>query len=290
MTFETAKLFIDKLLTDQYEQISTKNKKGIIFEFIGGEPFLMIDLVSQITEYLWDSMIKLNHPWLPFSRISISSNGLLYFDPKVQEYLNKYGTFISLGISLDGNKKLHDACRIDLNGNGSYDRVIAAVRAYKDYHNIMPSIKMTYAPANIGNLFESMVYLISEGYTDLQGNCVFEEGWDTSHATILYNELKKLADYLLCNDLYNKINVAFFVEDNHMPLDPSQNENWCGGTGCTMLAIDTKGECYRCIRYMSSSLQGDQKPLPIGNIYDGIAKLEEHKQNYNSTLDITRRS
>jgi sulfatase maturation enzyme AslB (radical SAM superfamily) len=83
MTFETAKVFIDKLLTDQYDLITTKTKKGLIIEFIGGEPFLMIDLVSQISDYIWESMIKLNHPWLLFSRISISSNGILYFEPKV---------------------------------------------------------------------------------------------------------------------------------------------------------------------------------------------------------------
>jgi hypothetical protein len=32
---------------------------------------------------------------------------------------------------------------------------------------VMPSIKMTYAPGNINYLYNSMLYLISEGYTDL---------------------------------------------------------------------------------------------------------------------------
>lgn len=290
MTFETAKIFIDKLLTDQYDLISTKTKKGLIVEFIGGEPFLMIDLVTQISDYLWESMIRLNHPWLLYSRISISSNGMLYFEPKVQNYLNKYGSIISLGISLDGDKELHDACRVDLNGNGSYDRVIAAVRDYKKNTGIMPGIKMTYAPGNINYFYDSMLYLISEGYTDLQGNCVFEEGWELSHATILYNELKKLSDFLLDNDLYNKIRVSLLNEDFYCPMDPEDNENWCGGTGCAMLAIDSCGDCYRCIRYTSSSLQGEQKPLPIGDIYNGIAKLDEHKYNYEQPLNITRRS
>ena len=73
MTFDTAKLFIDKLLNDQLEPITTKTRKGVIFEFIGGEPFLMIDLMTQITDYIWESMIRMDHPWLFFSRISISS-------------------------------------------------------------------------------------------------------------------------------------------------------------------------------------------------------------------------
>lgn len=290
MTFDTAKLFIDKLLNNQLEPITTETRKGVIFEFIGGEPFLMIDLMTQITDYIWESMIRMNHPWLFFSRISISSNGLLYFQPKVQAYLSKYAPFISLGISLDGNKELHDSCRLDLDGNGSYDRVIAAVRAYKKTYGSMPSIKMTYATANIGYLYDSMIYLISEGYTALQGNCVFEEGWDYPHATILYNELKKVADYLIDNELYAKINVSFFDEEAFIPLPEEDNENWCGGTGCSMLALDNVGDCYRCIRYMKSALQGDQPPLPIGDINNGIAQLPHHKENFDSTLDITRRS
>ena len=35
------------------------------------------------------------------------------------------------------------------------------------------------------------------------GNCVFEDVWNLSHAHILYNELIKIADYLIDNDLYN---------------------------------------------------------------------------------------
>jgi hypothetical protein len=111
-----------------------------------------------------------------------------------------------------------------------------------------------------------------------------------SHATTLYYELKKLSDFLLDNNLYNKIRVALLNEDFYCPMDSEDNENWCGGTGCSMLALDSCGNCYRCIRYTSSSLQGEQEPLQIGNIHDGIAKLETHKYNYESTLNITRRS
>jgi sulfatase maturation enzyme AslB (radical SAM superfamily) len=33
-----------------------------------------------------------------------------------------------MGISIDGNKQLHDTCRVDINGNGSYDIAIASVK------------------------------------------------------------------------------------------------------------------------------------------------------------------
>ena len=291
MSFETAKTFIDQLLSDNFERITTDNTVGIIWEFIGGEPFLQIDLIQKITDYIYKVMTEKNHPWLFLSRISISSNGILYFDPRVQHYIQQYFTLLSLNISIDGNKALHDSCRVDLNGNGSYDRAIAAVRHFKSTYNQMPAIKMTYAPANIGFMYEATLSLIEEGYTQLQGNCIFEEGWTYEHATVLYYQLKRIADYLIDNNLYNKIYFAFFIEDTFFkPLDPEYNRNWCGGVDCTMLSINPKGEYYNCIRYMESSLQGAQKPLKLGSVNGGYLQTEEERSNYNMTQGITRKS
>ena len=55
----------------------------MVIEFIGGEPFLEIDLIDKITDYFINKLIKLNHPWATRYRISICSNGILYFEPKV---------------------------------------------------------------------------------------------------------------------------------------------------------------------------------------------------------------
>lgn len=290
MDFKDIEDFLYNLLHDKFEDVSTKNTKAVIWEFIGGEPFIKIDLISQITDYIYNTMIKNNHPWLFFSRVSISSNGILYFDSRVQNYLLKYDDFISLGISLDGSKKLHDSCRVDLHGEGSYDKVISAVRHYKKTFNRMPNIKMTFSPENIRFLYESYLSVIHEGYIFLHGNCVYEEGWTEKEATILYYELKKLADYLIENDLYNKIFISFFNENFFNPMNENENDNWCGGINYSMLAIDHKGKLYHCIRYMSSSLQGEQSPLIIGDIKNGIGKTPEYKKAFESTCGITRRS
>ena len=59
MTFNTAKIFIDKLLNDEYTIINSKNTDAIIFDFIGGEPLMEIDLIEQICQYTIQQMIKL---------------------------------------------------------------------------------------------------------------------------------------------------------------------------------------------------------------------------------------
>lgn len=290
MTFEDIKPWLTDVLNDRIPYISTANTKGVIWDFIGGEPFLKIHLIREIADYIYNTMIELDHPWLLFTKMNISSNGLLYFNPEVQDYLIKYAHFVSLSISLDGNKELHDKCRLDLEGKGSYDRVIAAVRHFKEYTGTMPGIKMTFAPENLPYLSESYKYLISEGYTELWGNCVFEDVWSPQDATILYYQLKQLADYIIDNDLYDKIFISFFEEDNFVPLPETDNDNWCGGVSNNMFALDSKGFIYHCIRFMDSSLQGEQKPISIGDLEHGIGVLPEHIENIQMCSKITRRS
>jgi hypothetical protein len=54
MNFETAKTFIDYLLSGEKgfnSYIDSKNCLGCILDFIGGEPFLEIELIDQIVDY-----------------------------------------------------------------------------------------------------------------------------------------------------------------------------------------------------------------------------------------------
>jgi sulfatase maturation enzyme AslB (radical SAM superfamily) len=46
MTFETAKKFIDDLLSDKYPLMTKENTGGLTIDFIGGEPLLEIDLID----------------------------------------------------------------------------------------------------------------------------------------------------------------------------------------------------------------------------------------------------
>jgi uncharacterized protein len=61
------------------------------------------------------------------------------------------------------------------------------------------------------------------GYTQIPCNCIFEKGWNYNHAKIYYNELKKVADYLIYNNLYNKVNTHIFDETYFCLIDEDDN-------------------------------------------------------------------
>lgn len=277
MSFDVAKRFIDMLLSadeNSNEYINPTNTNGIIIEFIGGEPLMETKLISRITDYFVSEMIRLRHPWATRYRISICSNGVHYFDEDWQEYMRRHRKNLSFSISIDGCKELHDACRVFPDGSGSYDIAMAGVRHFVDVMGGDMGSKMTLAPANIGYTFRAVKGLIEAGYDDINLNCVYEEGWTAEHAKTLYEELKKTADYIIDNGLFEKLDLSIFEKTFFRAKNPDDLQNWCGGAG-SMISVDWKGDIYPCIRYMESSLGNDQEPMIIGNVYDGIMTTEK---------------
>ena len=273
MPIEVAQKYIDLLLENNEktkDYLDTRACDAVILDFIGGEPLLEVDLIDEIITYFQKRTIELNHPWQYNWRMSISSNGVLYFKPEVQKFLDKYYRRLSFTVSIDGNKQLHDTCRKYPDGHGSYDDAIAAVYDYRKKYNAYMGSKMTLAPENIKYTFEAVKSLIESDYKEINLNCVYEKGWTIEDATTLYYQLKQLADYLIINGLEEEINVSMFNEELFRPLGLDENQNYCGGDG-SMIAADWKGDLYPCIRYMESSLGTNVEPVIIGNVYEGIA-------------------
>lgn len=293
MSFEVGKKFIDMILADDErtnKYISSTKSKGCIIDFIGGEPFLEIDLIDQLTDYFIEQLFLLQHPWATRFRISISTNGLLYFSPKVQAYINKNKENLSLSISVDGNKELHDACRLDKDGNGTYDRVMKAVEHYRKNYGGMVGTKMTIAPGNVDKIFDAVVAMIDSGYKHINMNCVYEEGWTKEHANIMYNQLKQLSDYLIEKDLVEEIYISMLdPERAGKPLPAEDNSSFCGGNGL-MIGVDYKGDIYPCLRFMDNAICGKQEPYIVGDIHNGIMATPKQCERVDCLKCITRRS
>lgn len=290
MPFEVAKKLIDEILTNDKSinsYVKSENAIGIVLEFIGGEPFLEVDLIDKIIDYFIEKCIILHHPWIDRFRVSICSNGVLYFTPKVQEFIKKHQTHLSFTISIDGNKTLHDACRVFPDGTGSYDLAIKAAKHYRKYYDAILSSKMTLSPNNINFVFPALVNLWENEYNFIYCNCIYEKGWTIEHAKILYYELKKVADYLLNNHLERVKGTSILNLDLSQQKNIS-DKNYCGGDG-NMLAVDYKGDLYPCLRYMESSIGQSQSPYIIGNVNDGIGYNQQTKDMIVG-LDVTYRS
>lgn len=292
MSFETAKKFIDLLIEDSYKDdtfVSLKTTPGVVIEFIGGEPLLELDLIDQICEYWIYKIISEKHPWALHYSFSMISNGVEYFNPKTQKILTKYKGRMSFGISLDGCKPLHDMCRVFPDGQGSYDLAEAGCKHYRENFDERMLTKMTIAPENVTWMYDAFINLHQLGYPVIHANCIYEKGWTVNHASVIYNQLKKIADYILDNDLENKIEFTMFDEISCQLQTDKDNKNYCGSTGC-MLACDPDGVIAPCIRFMKSSLGEEVGDFAIGHLRSGIGVEPEDKANIELLDSITRRS
>ena len=291
MSWDVAKATIDYIF-DAAEKpdtvLSYEKVSGIVLDFIGGEPLLNIDLITKILAYFEEQLLVRNSPWLFKHRYSFSTNGVAYFDLRVQKLIDQYGDLISMGVTVDGHTELHDKCRLFPNGQGSYDYAIKAALDQKDRFG-NDSTKITLCPENIMETAKAVINMLSLGYKHVFANCVFEEGWTTEHGKILYEEMKEISDYILENDLEDACSVSLFSEDDFTPLPADDTKNWCGGTG-RMLAVDHTGNFYPCVRYMETCLGSDRPPMVVGNIHEGAYQSENAKKIAEDFSKITRQS
>ena len=107
MSLETAKKAVDYILSNNDFQ-----EESVIWDFIGGEPFLEIELIDKVCDYIKEEMFRLGHHWFNSYRFSFSTNGINYHTEKVQNFIKKNINHLSIGITIDGTKQKHDMNRV----------------------------------------------------------------------------------------------------------------------------------------------------------------------------------
>lgn len=261
LSLETAKKFIDYILSDQI-----KHSPAVVVEFIGGEPFLEIELIDQISDYFKRRTFEEKHPWYWNYRFSFSTNGVNFDSDQVQAYLKKNEGKVSVGITIDGTKEKHDLQRVFPDGSGSYDRIIANLPLY--LKQFLPGTKVTFASDDLIYLKDSIIDLWEKGITEVAANVVFEDVWKEGDDRILESQLKALADYVLDHRLFDQYCCTLFDEGIGGYLMPDAWDKTNCGAG-KMMAVGPEGDIYPCIRYKAYSLN-HREEWTVGNVNDGI--------------------
>lgn len=266
MPWDVAKQAIDYILDHEDDF----NEESVVWDFIGGEPFLEIDLIDRICDYIKVEMFKRNHHWFNSYRFSFSTNGINYHEDKVQRFIQKNREHLSIGITIDGTAQKHDLNRVyKISERGSYQDVVRNIPLWLEQFP-GAGTKVTISSADIPYIKESVLHLYSLGIHEVNINCVFEQVWAEGDDKRFEEQLMQLADAIIDDGYYQDYACSFFSEHLGKPLDCQlQNQNWCGAG--RMLAVDAAGTFYPCTRFAQYSLR-DKKAWTIGNIHNGIDK------------------
>lgn len=281
MTFETAKKAVDYILDNEY----MFEEESVIWDFIGGEPLIEVELIDCISDYIKLKMYKMNHHWFNAYRFNLTTNGINYSSKAVQRYVEKNHDHLNIVITIDGTEKKHDINRIYKDGRGSYRDVVKNIPLWLSQFP-QTSTKVTISSTDIPYIKESVMHLYELGIKEVNINCVFENVWQEGDDALFEAQLMELADWIIDGRYYLEYNCSFF-DSEHLgkPMDPLfNNQNWCGAG--RMLSVDAAGNFYPCTRFAKYSLR-EKKPIIIGNIYEGI---NENLLRPFLTLDRTTQS
>ena len=77
MSWDIAKKAIDYILNHEKEY----QEESVVWDFIGGEPFLEIDLIDHICDYIKKELFRRNHHWFNSYRFSFSCIFPVLYEP-----------------------------------------------------------------------------------------------------------------------------------------------------------------------------------------------------------------
>ena len=260
MSFKVAKAAIDFAL--QYY-----DDDEVVFDFIGGEPLLEVELLQGIVRYVHCQCRQRNHRWSKHHAFSISTNGTLYGTAAVQELLRE--SCVDVSITVDGDVAMHDANRVYGNGRGSYTDVVANVPAWLARSGPKASTKVTLAPSNLRLFPDGIFHLLQDlKIPKVHANVVFENVWRPGDEDLYEHQLLTLGRAMLAAGIPLQRCSLFDRRIGTFCQGDELQQNWCG-TGKHMIAVDMDGKLYPCNRFVPTCL-AKREARPVGDVWNGI--------------------
>lgn len=260
MSLETGKRAIDFLIEN------SGYHKNLDIDFFGGEPLMNWDVCKELVKYGREQE-KIHGKNI---RFTLTTNGVLLND-EVTAFCNK--EMHNVVLSLDGRKEVNDRFRVDMAGNGSYDRIVpnfqkfVEKRGSKSYY-----MRGTFTHHNT-DFVNDIKHMLDLGFTELSMEPVVTDPSSPSALTeedlpVLFDQYEELARLMVKR--YNEGKPFTFY---HYMLDltcgPCIYKRVAGcGSGTEYLAVTPWGDLYPCHQFV-----GDPN-YKMGDIYTGVTATE----------------
>ncbi len=260
MSFDVARRAVDFLIAH------SGPREHCELDFFGGEPLMNWHVVQQTIDYVHKQEKKHGKK----IKMSLTTNGLLLDKEKVKYLTDNH---ISLILSLDGRKEMHDRMRPGVHGEGTYDEIVknlqycVANRKGEEYY-----VRGTFTRYNM-DFTTDVINMIDKGFPAVSMEPVVGE--DTADYSIKEEDLPRVkAEY----DRLAKLFIAreeegrpFFFFHFNMDLwkGPCLPKRLRGcGAGHEYLAVVPNGDIYPCHQFVG------REGYVIGNVYEGLKNFK----------------
>ena len=256
MSFEVGRRALDFLVEN------SGTRRNLEVDFFGGEPLMNWQVVKDLVAYARSIEKDAGKNF----RFTLTTNGVL-LDDEVTEFCNR--EMHNVVLSLDGRKEVNDRFRVDVAGNGSYERIVpnfqrfVAARGDKSYY--MRGTYTHYNPDFTNDLF----HMADLGFTELSMESVVCAPGDPCALT--EEDFPVLCEQyeLLAKDMLRRWREGRPITFYHYMIDlkhgPCIYKRVSGcGSGTEYMAVTPWGELFPCHQFV-----GDPK-YSLGNIWDGV--------------------
>ena len=243
-------------------------RKHCELDFFGGEPLMNMPVVKHVVEYVRKREKETGKEF----KLTLTTNGVLLNDANIA-YLNDNN--ISLVLSLDGRKEVHDHMRPNVAGKGSYDGILANfkklvdARGGKNYF-----LRGTFTAYNL-DFTADVLDMADKGFDLLSVEPVVAKEADyeitEEHLPKLFEEYDKLTEAYIDRKLSGN-GFEFFHFNMDINNGPCVAKRLSGcGAGHEYFAVAPNGDLYPCHQFV-----GRDKYL-LGTIFAGVTNKEMPK-------------
>ena len=257
MSFETGKRALDFLVEN------SGTRRNLEVDFFGGEPLMNFEVCKQLVAYARSIEKEKGKNF----RFTLTTNGIGITD-EVIEWANK--ECYNVVLSLDGRKEVNDRFRVDIHGNGSYDRIVPKFqelvekRGGQGYY-----MRGTFTHFNT-DFTKDLFHMADDlGFRELSMEPVVTDPSSPSALTeedlpVLFNEYEKLATDMLRREKEGKP-ITFYHYMIDLQHGPCIYKRISGcGSGTEYMAVTPWGDLYPCHQFV-----GDEN-YKLGNVWDGV--------------------
>lgn len=256
MTTDVARRAVDFII----EQSGVR--KHCEIDFFGGEPLLNFDVVKETVAYVRQRETETGKIF----KLTLTTNAVL-LDPDNIQFLNDNN--ISLVLSLDGRREVHDRMRPGATGEGSYDEALANIRAVVDSRQGQNYyLRGTFTAYNL-DFAADVLAMANAGFKLLSVEPVVGKDADyeiaEEHLPVLFAEYEKLAAEYLQRKLAGEgFEFFHFNMDIHHGPCVAKRLSGCGA-GHEYLAVTPEGDLYPCHQFVG------REDYLLGNVFDGVS-------------------
>ena len=264
MSFEVGKRALDFLVEN------SGTRRNLEVDFFGGEPLMNWQVVKDLVAYARSIEKDAGKNF----RFTLTTNGVL-LDDEVTEFCNR--EMHNVVLSLDGRKEVNDRFRVDVAGNGSYERIVpnfqrfVAKRGDKSYY-----MRGTYTHYNT-DFTNDLFHMTDLGFTELSMEPVVCAPGDPCALTeedfpVLCEQYEILAKDMLRRWREGKP-ITFYHYMVDLKHGPCIYKRVTGcGSGTEYMAVTPWGELFPCHQFV-----GDPK-YSLGNIWDGVTNAAAQEE------------